>query len=108
VLVRGAYDKPGEKVTPETPGFLPPLAKDAPRNRLGLANWLVSDEHPLMARVTVNRYWQMFFGTDSSRQPKILAHRVSCRVIRSCWIGWRWTFERGQGTGDREQGTDGM
>ena len=63
VLVRGAYDKHGEKVTPDVPSFLPPLAADAPRNRLGLANWLVSPEHPLMARVTVNRYWQMFFGT---------------------------------------------
>ncbi|HEX5105025.1 MAG TPA: DUF1549 domain-containing protein, partial [Pirellulaceae bacterium] len=50
ILVRGAYDKPGEKVTPEVPAFLPPLAKEAPRNRLGLARWLVSDEQPLTAR----------------------------------------------------------
>ena len=63
LLVRGAYDKPGEKVAAEVPAFLPQFGAEAPRNRLGLANWLVSPQHPLTARVTVNRYWQMFFGT---------------------------------------------
>jgi hypothetical protein len=63
VLVRGEYDKKGEKVTAAVPGFLPPLPKDAPPNRLGLAKWLVSPEHPLTSRVTVNRYWQLLFGT---------------------------------------------
>jgi hypothetical protein len=67
VLLRGAYDKPGDQVTAEVPAFLPPLAADAPRNRLGLARWLVSPENPLTARVTVNRYWQMFFGTGLVR-----------------------------------------
>jgi hypothetical protein len=62
VLVKGAYDKYAEKVDYGTPAALPPLAPDAPRNRLGLAQWLVSPENPLTARVTVNRYWQMFFG----------------------------------------------
>ena len=63
MLDKGAYDKPGAKVEAATPGFLPPLAKDAPKNRLALANWLVSAEHPLTTRVTVNRFWQTFFGT---------------------------------------------
>ncbi|SPE37123.1 hypothetical protein SBA3_2580014 [Candidatus Sulfopaludibacter sp. SbA3] len=63
VLVRGAYDKPGEKVTPAVPAFLPPMPKDAPDNRLGLARWLVDPANPLTARVAVNRYWQMYFGT---------------------------------------------
>ncbi len=63
VLLRGAYDKPGDKVTPATPGFLPPMPADAPRNRLGLAQWLVDPANPLTARVAVNRYWQMYFGT---------------------------------------------
>ncbi len=62
VLVRGAYDAPGEEVTAATPGALPPMAADLPRNRLGLARWLVSADNPLMARVTVNRLWQMMFG----------------------------------------------
>jgi hypothetical protein len=63
VLTRGAYDKPGEKVSPVVPSFLPPMPANAPRNRLGLAKWLVDPANPLTARVTVNRYWQMFFGT---------------------------------------------
>ena len=63
MLVRGQYDKPGEKVTPAVPAFLPPLPPDAPANRLGLARWLVDPAHPLTARVTVNRYWQAYFGT---------------------------------------------
>jgi len=62
VLVRGAYDAPGEKVTPETPAALRPLASGWPRNRLGLARWLVSRDNPVTARVAVNRYWQMLFG----------------------------------------------
>jgi hypothetical protein len=63
IMQRGAYDKPGDKVTPGTPGFLPPMPSDAPRNRLGLARWLVDPANPLTARVAVNRYWQMYFGT---------------------------------------------
>lgn len=63
VLMRGEYDKKGEKVTAGVPSFLPPLPAGAPSNRLGLARWLVSREHPLTARVIVNRYWQMIFGT---------------------------------------------
>lgn len=62
VLKRGAYDAPGDAVTANTPAVLPALAADTPRNRLGLAKWLLDAEHPLMARVTVNRYWQLMFG----------------------------------------------
>ncbi|MFM7074159.1 MAG: PSD1 and planctomycete cytochrome C domain-containing protein [Planctomycetota bacterium] len=62
ILVRGQYDKRGEKVAVGVPAILPPLAPEAPRNRLGLAQWLVSPEHPLTARVTVNRLWQQLFG----------------------------------------------
>ena len=67
ILMRGVYDRPGEKVTAATPAVLPPLPKDAPSNRLGLARWLVSKEHPLTARVTVNRLWQSVFGTGLVR-----------------------------------------
>ena len=62
ILKRGAYDAPGDEVTANTPKVMPPMPKDQPRNRLGLAKWLLSPEHPLTARVTVNRFWQMFFG----------------------------------------------
>jgi len=62
ILNKGAYDKPTEKVTPGVPAALPALPKDAAKNRLTLATWLVSPDHPLTARVTVNRYWQQFFG----------------------------------------------
>jgi hypothetical protein len=67
VLLRGAYDHPGDKVTPGVPSFLPPMPAAVPkedsRNRLGLARWLVDPANPLTARVAVNRYWQMYFGT---------------------------------------------
>jgi hypothetical protein len=62
VLQRGAYDKPGEKVSPGVPASLPPLPEGAPPDRLGFARWLVDPANPLTARVTVNRTWQLFFG----------------------------------------------
>ncbi len=62
VLSRGEYLQPAEKVTFATPAFLPPLPAGAPTNRLGFAQWLVAAEHPLTARVQVNRMWQHFFG----------------------------------------------
>jgi hypothetical protein len=61
VLKRGAYDAPGEAVTADTPAALPAFG-DRPRNRLGLAQWLTHPDHPLTARVTVNRLWQQMFG----------------------------------------------
>ena len=63
LLVRGAYDKRGGKVTAGVPAALPPLPPGAKANRLALANWLADPAHPLTARVTVNRAWQTFFGT---------------------------------------------
>ena len=62
ILKRGAYDAPGEQVSADTPKALLPFPVGAPRNRLGLAQWLLSSENPLLARVTVNRAWQMMFG----------------------------------------------
>ena len=97
VLMRGAYDKPGDKVAPAVPSFLPPMPADAPRNRLGLARWLLDPGNPLTARVTVNRYWQIYFGTGlvktaedfgcrRSPQPPRTARLVGYR-IRPYWLG---------------------
>ena len=63
LLARGDYRNQTEKLTPGVPGSLPPLPAGAPANRLTLARWLTSPEHPLTARVAVNRFWQMYFGT---------------------------------------------
>ena len=67
VLNRGEYDKRKDQVKPATPAVLPPLPDDLPKNRLGLARWLLRPDHPLTARVTVNRYWQEVFGTGIVR-----------------------------------------
>lgn len=63
ILFRGEYDKRRDKVTPATPAILPAMPASYPKNRLGLAKWLLLPEHPLTTRVTVNRYWQELFGT---------------------------------------------
>ncbi len=67
VLYRGEYDQKRDPVKAVTPAALPPLADGLPRNRLGLAQWLLTPEHPLTARVTVNRFWQELFGTGLVR-----------------------------------------
>ncbi len=63
VLDRGMYDQPRERVAAGVPAALPPMAASLPRNRLGLARWLVAEANPLTSRVTVNRFWQQVFGT---------------------------------------------
>ena len=63
ILYRGLYDQPRDEVHPNVPAVLPPMPQSAPRNRLGLAQWLVDPNNPLTARVTVNRLWQQVFGT---------------------------------------------
>lgn len=69
VLNRGNYETPGDKVEPAVPSFLPKLPAGTKADRLALAKWLVSPEHPLMSRVTVNRLWQMFFGRGLVKTP---------------------------------------
>ncbi len=70
VLVRGDYDKRGEPVSPAVAAMFSEISTDQPQNRLGLARWLTDPKHPLTARVAVNRYWQMIFGTALVRTPE--------------------------------------
>ncbi len=84
VLLRGEYDKPikDRPVEPDVPRSIGRLPASAPKNRLGLAQWLVSPENPLTARVTVNRFWQQMFGVglvktseDFGSQGEFPSHR---------------------------------
>jgi hypothetical protein len=97
MLVRGEYDKKGDKVSPGVPSILPPLPANVPTNRLGLARWLLDPSHPLTARVTINRFWQQYFGTgfvktaedfgvqgDNPSHPELLDW-LSTEFLR---IGW--------------------
>jgi hypothetical protein len=62
LLDRGVYDAPKERVYPNTPESILPFDQRYPKNRLGLSQWLLSDDQPLFARVAVNRFWQQCFG----------------------------------------------
>jgi len=97
LLIRGQYDLYGEKVEPGVPAALPPLPEGAPNNRLGFARWLVDRGNPLMSRVTVNRYWQQYFGTglvrtteDFGSQGELPSHPelldwISAEFMESGW-----------------------
>ena len=62
VFEKGSWLVPGKEVSPDVPSTLPPLPKDAPRNRFGLALWLTGTDNPLTARTMVNRVWEQLFG----------------------------------------------
>jgi hypothetical protein len=97
ILLRGAYDQPGDLVTPGVPAILPPMPNGLPRNRLGLARWLVDASNPLTARVAVNRFWQMYFGTgivktvdDFGSQGELPSHPelldwLATEFVRTGW-----------------------
>ena len=97
VLKRGSYDAPGDLVARDTPASLPPFPASQPRNRLGLARWLTSPQHPLAARVVVNRVWRMHFGRgivatpeDFGSQGKLPTHPelldwLTVRFVKEGW-----------------------
>ena len=70
VLARGAYDAPMDSVGPDTPEAILPMPDEYPRNRLGLAQWLMDPRNPLTARVAVNRFWQIIFGEGLVHTPE--------------------------------------
>ena len=88
VLHRGMYDQKLERVTAGTPAALPPMAASLPRNRLGLARWLVDETNPLTSRVIVNRFWQQLFGTGLVATSDDFADRGRHRNTQSCsnWL----------------------
>ena len=97
LLIRGMYDRPGEVVTPKLPAALTSSPTAFPPNRLGLARWLVDPSNPLMARVTVNRFWQMYFSTgivktaeDFGSQGEVPSHPelldwLATEFVRTGW-----------------------
>ena len=97
VLRRGSYLEPMEEVAADTPAFLPPFPADAPRDRLGLARWIVDPANPLTARVAVNRAWQTLMGRglvaspgDFGRQSAAPTHPelldwLATEFVRSGW-----------------------
>ncbi len=97
IMERGSYDARGEDVFPNTPERIFPMPKDLPKNRYGLAQWLTNPDHPLTARVAVNRMWQNIYGTglvktseDFGNQgelpshPKLLDY-LAIRFVESGW-----------------------
>ncbi len=76
VLVRGEYDKRGDKVGPGLPAFLPALPEGVKPDRLALANWIVSRDNPLAARVWVNRQWERLFGAGLVRTSENLGSQA--------------------------------
>ena len=98
LLIRGAYDRPGEQVERNTPGFLPGLnAAGSTVTRMDLSHWLTQEQHPLTARVAVNRFWQQFFGVglvktsedfgaqgEYPSHPELLDY-LAVRFVESGW-----------------------
>jgi hypothetical protein len=97
ILIRGEYNRPGKSVTPGVPSALHGLPAGAPANRLALARWIIDPANPLTARVTVNRWWQMYFGAGIVRtvedfgvqgerpsHPELL-DALAVELVRSGW-----------------------
>ena len=101
MLGRGDYRNRTQKVTAATPSWLPAFPADAPRNRLGLAKWLVSPNNPLTARVAVNRYWQMLMGQglvktseDFGSQGELPTHPELLDWLGSDFVSHGWDIKR--------------
>ena len=100
VLARGAYDAPTERVEPGTPEAILAFPKDLPRNRLGLARWLLDPKHPTTARVIVNRYWALFFGrglvatpADFGSQGRLPTHPELLDWLATSFVDSGWDLK---------------
>ncbi len=102
---RGSFTNLGEKVNAGVPASLHPLPENQMPNRLGLANWLVDSENPLVARVTVNRFWEQFFGQgivetseDFGTQSPLPSHSelldwLAMEFMRGKWGANQWSMK---------------
>jgi len=100
ILNRGEYNLRGEEVFAGTPEVFPGLPDGVPNNRLGFAQWLISPEHPLTARVSVNRYWQLIFGMglvstseDFGNQGEWPSHPELFDTLSQEWIEQGWSLK---------------
>lgn len=101
ILTRGEYTAKADRVGPNTPAALPPMAADAPKNRLGLAKWLVDPANPLPARVTVNRVWAYLMGTgivettdDFGLMGARPTHPKLLDWLASSFVESKWDYRR--------------
>ena len=101
LLKRGSYDAPANRVERGTPASLPPFSARLPHNRLGLARWLTDPEHPLTARVAINRYWQAIFGRglvstpeDFGSQGQLPSHPELLDWLAREFIDGGWDMKR--------------
>jgi mono/diheme cytochrome c family protein len=101
ILVRGDWQRKGEKVTADVPKALPPLPPGVKSDRLGLAKWLVTPEHPLTARVTVNRWWAQLFGTglvktgeDFGSQGEWPSHPELLDYLATEFVDQKWDVKK--------------
>ena len=100
VLHRGAYDAPRERVEHGTPAAVMAFPEDLPKNRLGLAHWLMDPRNPLAARVTVNRYWQLYFGRglvvtteDFGNQGALPSHPLLLDWLATTFVASGWNIK---------------
>lgn len=101
MFVRGDHAQPGQQVNPATPAFLPPLPETTKPDRLDLAHWIVDPQNPLTARVTVNRFWQRFFGrglvataTDFGQQTPPPTHLALLDWLASKLVDSGWSTKQ--------------
>ena len=100
IHIQGDFTRKGERVEPGTLAVLPPLPPGAPRNRLGLARWLVSENNPMTPRVTMNRIWQRYFGVgivetenDFGSQGTLPSHPALLDWLASEFVQSGWDLK---------------